>query len=863
MIHIRKISSFIRKILLFGMLIFLMHTAIAQNKILETASKSTTYVDAQGILRWQKDKSQVALFGVNYTTPFAHPYRMHKYLNVPLEKAIDEDVYHFARLGFDAFRVHVWDCEISDTLGNLLENDHLRMFDYLLAKLKERGIKILITPIAYWGDGYPEPDEKTPGFSTKYGKANCLTNPEAIKAQENYLFQFVNHVNKYTGLAYKNDPDIIAFEVCNEPHHGGTAKETTSFINHMVASIRKSGCSKPVFYNISHSIQLADAYFSANIQGGTFQWYPSGLVRGHEIHGNFLPNVTEYPIPFADDPKFKKMTKIVYEFDAADIGRSYMYPFMAKSFRQSGIQFATQFAYDPIHMAPFNTDYQTHYMNLAYAPQKALSLKIAGEVFHKLPLNQTIGTYPSDTVFDVFRVSYKTDLAEMASDEKFMYTNTTTTLPLHPEKLLHIAGYANSPVISYDGCGAYFLDRIEEGVWRLEVMPDAIWVHDPFEKASPKKQVSVILWNPHPMSIKLPDLGTNFSIMGLNDGNTSKNTANVTQFTITPGTYLLTRNGINTALKGNDTWKNITLKEFVAPPANCKSTYVLHQPAEELTTGKNYIIDAKVISANKSEKVELYFYGRRWRPEIIEMTKTSSYMYTAEINSDLIREGFLRYYITVSIDGKSTTFPSGNEGTPADWDFYDQNPYQTRVVSPSTPICLFDALTDGNFVYGNSWFPVMPSKEAGENVLNMNVRNLKRDEHTYAARFFFADKIKGRASDLDSFNALILHGYSTTHEPINIQISLVDDLGYTFGTMLRIDTLPGDYKVRLADLREIQSINLPNSYPTFLPFYFDNNYNESFNIHKSESVQFSIGPGIPESEYDKAVGVAIGKVFMQ
>src|SRR5687768_5477850 len=145
-------------------------------------TKSGVYVDKLGVLRWRTDNKEAAFFGVNYTTPFAHAYRAHKALNVDLEKAIQQDVYHFARLGLDAFRVHVWDTEISDTLGNLLENEHLRLFDFLLAELKKRNIKTIITPIAFWGNGYPERDEPTPGFSRKYGRGRVTTNDTAITA---------------------------------------------------------------------------------------------------------------------------------------------------------------------------------------------------------------------------------------------------------------------------------------------------------------------------------------------------------------------------------------------------------------------------------------------------------------------------------------------------------------------------------------------------------------------------------------------------------------------------------------------------------------------------------------------------------
>ncbi|MHC2991347.1 hypothetical protein OB13_07030, partial [Pontibacter sp. HJ8] len=74
-------------------------------------SPKDVYVDKQGVLRWQKGNAEASFFGVNYTAPFAYGYRSHKALGADLEKAIDQDVYHMARLGFDAFRVHVWDTE--------------------------------------------------------------------------------------------------------------------------------------------------------------------------------------------------------------------------------------------------------------------------------------------------------------------------------------------------------------------------------------------------------------------------------------------------------------------------------------------------------------------------------------------------------------------------------------------------------------------------------------------------------------------------------------------------------------------------------------------------------------------------------
>lgn len=111
----------------------------------------------------------------------------------------------------------------------------------------------------------------------KYGKNDALTHAEAIKAQHNYLKQFLNHKNPYTGTAYKDEPMILAFEVSNEPHHTGKAEDVTSFVKGMVEAMKSTGTQKPIFYNISHAVHFADAYFRGGIDGGTFQWYPTGL----------------------------------------------------------------------------------------------------------------------------------------------------------------------------------------------------------------------------------------------------------------------------------------------------------------------------------------------------------------------------------------------------------------------------------------------------------------------------------------------------------------------------------------------------------------------------------------------------------
>ncbi|HEX8356088.1 MAG TPA: cellulase family glycosylhydrolase, partial [Segetibacter sp.] len=558
-------------------------------QVKRAASANLVFVDSKGVLRYTRTKAEAEFFGVNYTVPFAYGYRAVKRTGIDVEKAIDEDVYHLARLGLDAFRVHDWDWEITDSLGNLLQNEHLRLFDYLLWKLKERNIKVLITPIAFWGNGYPEKDEPTRSFSNVYGKGPAVVNEAAIKAQERYMQQFFKHVNSYTKLSYTNDPDVIAMEINNEPHHSGPKEKTTEYINRLAAAVRSTGWNKPVFYNISESPTYADAVVKANVDGHSFQWYPSGLVANRTLNGNFLPHVDKYHIPFDSIPAFKNRAKMVYEFDAGDILQSNMYPAMARSFRGAGMQWATQFAYDPMATAYANTEYQTHYVNLAYTPAKAISLMIASKAFHKLERNKVYGTYPADSSFDVFRVSYKENLSEMNTPEEFYYSNSTSTVPVNVSRLLHVAGVGKSQIVNYNGYGAYFLDKIAEGIWRLEIMPDAIHIKDPFDRASPRKEVTRIQWQVQPLVITLPDIGTDFNVTGFNVGNNYSATAHAGAIQISPGTYLLkSKETSGYSTPANARIGTIGLREFVAPKGVDTSVFVKHISLHEVSPDKPF-----------------------------------------------------------------------------------------------------------------------------------------------------------------------------------------------------------------------------------------------------------------------------------
>ncbi|UII24988.1 glycoside hydrolase family 5 protein [Fulvivirga maritima] len=807
--------------------------------------KNPVYVDDQGIMRWSDSKKEASFFGVNYTLPFAYGYRSHQQLGLDIKSSIDADVYHIARLGFDAFRVHVWDTEITDSLGNLKQNEHLELYDYLIAKLKERNIKVVVTPIAFWGNGYPEKDERTYGFSDIYDKGQAVTKEKAFIAQENFLKQFFQHKNKYTGLSFQEDEDIIAAEINNEPRHSGPKARATEYINRMAAAIRSTGWNKPVFYNISESYYYADAIAKADLEGFSFQWYPTGLVANHTLKGNYLPNVDVYDIPFDTIPEYKNKAKMIYEFDAGDVLSSYMYPAMARSFRGAGFQWATQFAYDPMGTAYANTEYQTHYINLAYTPKKAISLLIAGKAFHEVPLMKTCGQYPLDSTFESFRVSYKQDLSEMNSNEEFYYSNNTNSTPLSEKKLKHIAGVGSSPIVKYAGTGAYFLDKLDNGIWRLEIMPDAIHIKDPFAKASLKKEVTRIQWQPNEMRIHLAELGSDLNIKALNVGNNkSQNTKNG-RFMIEPGTYLLFSPKKSKKVEKWDSKKqtgNLQLAEFVAPKANFDSPYVKHQPKNVVSPNEPFIISATTVGLDSSAYLSVLL--RTWSGvyKTLDMQKVSPYQYEVEVPAEVNVPGVIEYRIKVSNKDQIYTYPGGYEGDPWAWDYYHDDSWTTQVATANTPLVLFNAAVDHELmIYPNLWKPeeksIKTTATAGE--LSLQLTGDTQESKTMGFQLFVGDKVKERNAELDAFKSVVIKGNTAGQKSLKVNITFITKDAFSYSTTATLTDQMQEIKIDLNQLKAKEHLLLPRPYPGFHPLWFQAKGEKAFSLSEVEKLEIT------------------------
>jgi hypothetical protein len=784
--------------------------------LLLAVQAQAVYLDKDGVVRWSGNRQEVTLFGANYVLPTASDYRAAGYLHLDRKKMIDEDMAQFARMGWDGLRLTFWgDWEASDSAGNLIDNDHLDLQDYLIARARERGIYMLFSPIQLYGSNWPDAlqDTSPPGFGRHFGKGRMGTDSAAIAAQVNYLRQILNHVNRYTQVALKDEPAILFIELVNEPwHHPDDLQGSVRYINALTDAVRSTGCNKLIFYNVSQDFRIGEAIRRSRAQGVTFGWYPTGLNSGHELAGNYLRSVDTFP---AMGGELARMPRIVYEFDSPDLRTGTMYPAMARTMRSVGAQFAAMFAYDMLGTASRNLGWQTHYLNLVYTPRKAMSAIIAAEAMHRLPRLRSYGAYPQNTRFGDFRVSADSNLGELVARDAFLYAGSTRSRPPDPAALRRIAGYGSSPTVSYDGEGIYFLDKVRPGVWRLEVYPDAVPVRDPFEPPNAEKIVTRAISRSWPMTVALPDLGAAFTVQPITAGNAGLSRAAAGRFTVTPGVYVLSAAGPVDV--------TTVSAEYHAPPPDSMPASVESLAAPEYLTGRPAKLRARVVDQTPPDSATLFIRptaGGFYRG--FAMRPAGGYEYAVSVPAAALREGPHEFVITLFRGDSARTFPDGLRATPTSWDSYGRASWKLDVVDTRTPLRLFTPRADAPRLaftrIGDAGrrglFRLALSGVTGQPVfhLELPVDAGGWSPPDYTASLVIEDRIRARGATIASADALLLRLRGLSARPV-LHVSLMEDDGTTWSAAVPVDSSWTEQQVPLTAFTPARGVLLPQGFP--------------------------------------------------
>lgn len=777
----------------------------------------------------QGKPEEVALFGANYSLPFAFGYRSVKAMGLSHQDAIRMDVAHLARLGVTAYRIHLWDRLISDRDGNLLNNEHLQLFDFLLSELKRYNIKAVVTPIGWWGSGYPAPDPTEPGFSVLYSKNQMNEKADAIKAQQRYLTQLMAHKN-LDGVAYAFDPNILAFELFNEPKHAD-AGTVTAYVNGLIKVMRDAGVTKPLFYNSSEQgnwAEFAKALCDSNIDGVSFQWYPTGLLKFSSLQSNVLGSVASYHNPFKDIAECAGKARMIYEFDAADVTAPVLYPAMARSFRSAGFQWATQFAYDPAALAASNAEYNTHYLNLLYTPAKAISFLIAGEVFRRLPRGADTGVYPASNQFGGAALNTTLDpatgLALLNNGSRYYHSNSTDTAPVDTAILSHIAGVGSSPLVQYQGSGAYFLDKQQDGLWQLEVYPDATQLDDPHQNSSLKREAVRLSVSQRDIRLKLGDLGQSFVLQRADGTQTQANKGLVS---LTPGRYMVAKTAA--LLAQSPASAKTQVRPFLLPDIAEKPPLLVHQPLRQWPIDQPLPVCGQLSGANQPSNLKVSLFYRlqgeqQVQQQALQAEDLGRYCTKLKLPAN---SGMLQYQLVADNGSKTLSFPGAVASQPSEWDFPQSSghSFTTLLQQPGAAVPLFDARLDQTTLLYPKDAQVSQQWLAGERQqgLTLRLRPAKTPDwqqpplpllrtETHVVMGLTQRDLSGYTKVAIKMRAVL----SKQQDKLPVRFALLNKDGLAFGIDLEASSEWRYQLVPLAALKATPTL-LTQAYPTFMP----------------------------------------------
>jgi mannan endo-1,4-beta-mannosidase len=87
--------------------------------------------------------------------------------------------------------------------------------DYAIKAAHDRGIRLIITLVGDCANCVAGGEGEYVAWKGRKNPSEFFTDPAVISAFEGHIAALLNHKNVYTGIAYKDDPTILAWEDCN------------------------------------------------------------------------------------------------------------------------------------------------------------------------------------------------------------------------------------------------------------------------------------------------------------------------------------------------------------------------------------------------------------------------------------------------------------------------------------------------------------------------------------------------------------------------------------------------------------------------------------------------------------------------
>ena len=522
-----------------------------------------------------EDGREVVFWGVNFQPSLSWEYgRMANHgLHMPFEMEayqtmIDEAFDELQMMGCNLIRIHLAPGDITDTNGNLIENQWLDLTDYVMAEAEHRG---MYTYLAFLNTLGASRGKQTFVSTKTKTKPLWMVDPDFIVKADNYMRQMLNRENKYIGGAkYKDSPALAIVEPINEPgyfkrddiedypncfvvykhwlrQHGKKdnlesftawrTEHSKNYINRMVRFFKDQGVSAPMSWSMEWPLMMRwtgeDVFVAAaesEAQIVSICFYP-GQTASHNKSGEQLKSVGE--INYLDycrqaynerewngwmrEERFMNKARIVYEFETYHNHTSYMYPAMAKFFRAQGIQAAAMWTY----ILPGQAEYTAaaHNLNLKTTPNKAAAFIAAGEVMKSEPRYEPFSTTSeSADFFKNTALSYDLGCSAYSDGRQLIYSESMPQafidhLPALSDDFERIVGHGNSPYVNYGGTGLYFVESQGRKGVIVKILPDAEFrIPHYLKNERGEKAVELSTDTTHLFELNLPGFGSSSEV---------------------------------------------------------------------------------------------------------------------------------------------------------------------------------------------------------------------------------------------------------------------------------------------------------------------------------------------------------------
>jgi len=512
-----------------------------------------------GVLEYEGG-GEVALWGLNMQTALSWEWRGRlQPLQIPqtaaaLNGIFDLNADHFGPLGVGIVRAHLLPGDFTDAAGNLVDTPYLDALDHMIAECSRRGVYLYLTLMNEMGGGHYCADS----FMNEHRETWLFDQPFIARSQT-YVDALLRRTNRYTGRTYAAEPAIGLLEVMNEPRYltlrelsaestppeiaqrfgtwlaehdladapsiGFAAwryEQVLAYLRAMHATIRATGARQPVVWNcnwprfIAGQEDVFQAVAESPLEGVSVCCYPGqGDVKNPfwanpaDLNGrNYLPYLQrcyeQYDqLGWLLSERFANKAKCVYEFEEMYQQHRYLYPAMARLFRSLGVQVAPMWEYTLSPVAEYHSG--SHYLNLECTPSKAVSFRIAAEVFRHTPRLAPFTVTGETMTEGSWRLSFPDDASFYAGDGLLLQTMPTAATGALPAGLREIVGCGSSAAVRWGGAG-YYQVLVADDALTIRIGPDVERLREPWVRPTREPKLSCKLDREalHHFELRLP-----------------------------------------------------------------------------------------------------------------------------------------------------------------------------------------------------------------------------------------------------------------------------------------------------------------------------------------------------------------------